>query len=52
MGFGDQSVDQAADCMMRMYELFIGRDATLIEINPMTVDLLGRGTVFWVTSRL
>lgn len=44
MGFSEACLDQAADWMMRLYNLFIERDATMIEINPMSEDLLGRGT--------
>ena len=43
MGFSEACLDQAADWMMRLYNLFIERDATMIEINPMSEDLLGRG---------
>ena len=45
MGFGPATVDQAADVMMRLYDLFVTKDSTLIEINPMTEDLLGRGNI-------
>ncbi|KAK2566505.1 Succinate--CoA ligase [ADP-forming] subunit beta [Acropora cervicornis] len=37
MGFSEACLDQAADWMMRLYNLFIERDATMIEINPMIV---------------
>ena len=43
MGFSENCMDQAADWMLRLYDLFIERDATMIEINPMSEDLLGRG---------
>ena len=43
MGFGEACIDQASDWMIRLYELFIEKDATMIEINPMSEDLLGRG---------
>ncbi|EDO39934.1 predicted protein [Nematostella vectensis] len=42
MGFSPSCVDQAADWMMRMYDIFMSRDAVLLEINPMSEDLLGR----------
>ncbi|XP_020602021.1 succinate--CoA ligase [ADP-forming] subunit beta, mitochondrial-like [Orbicella faveolata] len=42
MGFSESCADQAGEWILRLYDLFIGRDATLIEINPMTEDLLGR----------
>lgn len=43
MGFSEGCADQAGEWILRLYDLFIERDATLIEINPMTEDLLGRG---------
>ena len=43
MGFSEACIDQASDWMIRLYELFIEKDATMIEINPMSEDLLGRG---------
>ena len=43
MGFSKQCVDQAADWMIRLYDLFIEKDAVMVEINPMSEDLLGRG---------
>lgn len=45
MGFSKQCVDQAADWMIRLYDLFIEKDAVMIEINPMSEDLLGRGII-------
>ena len=32
------AVDDAAEEMMRLYNLFIDRDATMIEINPMALS--------------
>ena len=43
MGFSESCADQAADFIVRLYDLFIEKDATLIEINPMSEDVLGRG---------
>lgn len=43
MGFSESCADQAAVWIVRLYDLFIEKDATLIEINPMSEDLLGRG---------
>ena len=45
MGFSKQCVDQAADWMIRLYDLFIEKDAVMVEINPMSEDLLGRGII-------
>ena len=45
MGFSESCVPSAADTMMKLYQIFIEKDALLIEINPMAEDSLGRGTV-------
>ncbi|KAJ7353931.1 beta' subunit [Desmophyllum pertusum] len=42
MGFSEGCAEQAGEWIVRLYDLFIEKDATLIEINPMTEDLLGR----------
>ena len=42
MGFSDDSRVEAADYITKMYNLFIEKDATLIEINPMCEDSDGR----------
>jgi succinyl-CoA synthetase beta subunit len=34
---------QAADNMIKLYNLFIEKDGTLLEINPMTEDATGEG---------
>ncbi|KAG9070077.1 beta' subunit [Linnemannia hyalina] len=36
MGFTPKCVDQATDKMIKLYELFMEQDATMVEINPMT----------------
>ncbi|KAG0302888.1 beta' subunit [Dissophora globulifera] len=35
MGFTPKCVDQATDTMIKLYELFMSKDATMVEINPM-----------------
>ncbi|KAG0325327.1 Succinate--CoA ligase [ADP-forming] subunit beta, mitochondrial [Dissophora globulifera] len=35
MGFTPRCVDQATDTMIKLYELFMSKDATMVEINPM-----------------
>jgi succinyl-CoA synthetase beta subunit len=45
MGFSPACIEQAAEWIMSMYKVFIERDAVLLEINPMSEDLFGRGTV-------
>ncbi|XP_046853113.1 succinate--CoA ligase [ADP-forming] subunit beta, mitochondrial-like [Xenia sp. Carnegie-2017] len=42
MGFSESCVPAAADAMMKLYQIFIDKDALLIEINPMAEDSLGR----------
>lgn len=36
MGFPEHSVDQAASVIKKLYKIFIERDATQIEINPLS----------------
>lgn len=43
MGFSQQCIPSAADTIMKLYQIFIEKDALLIEINPMAEDSLGRG---------
>ncbi|KAF9427817.1 Succinate--CoA ligase [ADP-forming] subunit beta, mitochondrial, partial [Entomortierella beljakovae] len=35
MGFTRKCVEEATDTMMKIYDLFIKKDATMVEINPM-----------------
>ncbi|KAI9209759.1 ATP-grasp domain-containing protein [Polychytrium aggregatum] len=35
IGFQGKSIDQAADTIERLYKLFLEKDATMIEINPL-----------------
>jgi succinyl-CoA synthetase beta subunit len=41
MGFTDECKKQAQDIIMKLYNLFVRSDATLIEINPMAEDVNG-----------
>uniref|UniRef100_A0A7N4P8N0 succinate--CoA ligase (ADP-forming) n=1 Tax=Sarcophilus harrisii TaxID=9305 RepID=A0A7N4P8N0_SARHA len=41
MGFPSNLVDSAAENMMKLYELFLKYDATMVEINPMVEDADG-----------
>ncbi|XP_029458735.1 succinate--CoA ligase [ADP-forming] subunit beta, mitochondrial isoform X2 [Rhinatrema bivittatum] len=41
MGFPPNLLDDAADCMIKLYDLFLKYDATMIEINPMVEDSSG-----------
>ena len=41
MGFHAASHEQAVDLMMKMYKVFIEKDASMIEINPMIEDATG-----------
>lgn len=43
MGFPAALVDEAAHNMIKLYNLFIQRDASMVEINPMVEDSSGVG---------
>lgn len=43
MGFPAALVDAAAHNMIKLYNLFIQRDASMLEINPMVEDSSGIG---------
>lgn len=45
MGFPANLVDEAAENMIKIYNLFIKFDATMVEINPMVEDSTGIGKV-------
>lgn len=45
MGFPPNLVDEAAENMIKLYNLFLKYDATMIEINPMVEDASGVGNV-------
>lgn len=42
LGFHPDAVNQAADIMRRIYEVFIKKDGAMIEINPMIEDASGK----------
>ncbi|XP_017158684.1 succinyl-CoA ligase [ADP-forming] subunit beta, mitochondrial [Poecilia reticulata] len=43
MGFPDALVDEAAENMIKLYNVFIKYDASMLEINPMVEDSSGVG---------
>lgn len=45
MGFPPNVVDSAAENMVKLYNLFLKYDATMVEINPMVEDSDGAGKV-------
>lgn len=45
MGFPANVVDSAAENMVKLYNLFLKYDATMVEINPMVEDSDGVGNV-------
>ena len=45
MGFAPHCVEPAADFFMKMYNLFIDKDITMLEINPLTEISTGEGKV-------
>lgn len=44
MGFPAALVNEAAQNMVKLYNLFIEYDASMVEINPMVEDSSGLGT--------
>ncbi|CAH1781181.1 unnamed protein product, partial [Owenia fusiformis] len=42
MGFPANCIEETADYIMRLYDIFIKHDATLIEINPIAEDASGK----------
>lgn len=44
MGFPAALVNEAAENMIKLYNLFIKYDASMVEINPMVEDSSGIGT--------
>uniref|UniRef100_A0ACB8GEQ0 Beta' subunit n=1 Tax=Sphaerodactylus townsendi TaxID=933632 RepID=A0ACB8GEQ0_9SAUR len=45
MGFPANLINEAAENMIKIYDLFIKFDATMVEINPMVEDSTGIGKV-------
>lgn len=43
IGFTPKCVADAAATMRKLYKLFIEKDATMVEINPMAESALGEG---------
>ena len=44
MGVAEGSVDRAAELLNNLYSMFMGVDATLVEINPLAETPNGEGT--------
>lgn len=44
MGFPPALINEAAENMIKLYNLFIKYDASMLEINPMVEDSSGMGT--------
>jgi succinyl-CoA synthetase beta subunit len=42
LGFHPDAVEQAADIMKRIYEVFVKNDGSMVEINPMIEDASGQ----------
>jgi len=42
LGFHPDTINQAADIMKKIYEVFIKKDGSMIEINPMIEDASGK----------
>ena len=44
MGFpSDEKIEQAAEIILKLYQIFMQHDATLLEINPMVESTDGKG---------
>lgn len=52
MGFPPNIVDSAAENMVKLYNLFLKYDATMVEINPMVEDSDGSGKVSFFNQTL
>ena len=52
MGFPAYILDSAAENMVKLYNLFLKYDATMVEINPMVEDADGEGSVSSVRCRV
>jgi succinyl-CoA synthetase beta subunit len=50
LGFSSKALDGAADIMIKLYNLFIERDATMVEINPMAETQDSQGNLFHFVS--
>jgi succinyl-CoA synthetase beta subunit len=50
MGFSQDSLDEAVNNILRLYKLFIEKDCTLLEINPIAEDHDGK--VYCMDSKL
>lgn len=44
MGFPEALINEAAESMIKLYNLFMKYDASMVEINPMVEDSSGIGT--------
>lgn len=45
MGFPAALINEAAENMLKLYDVFIKYDASMVEINPMVEDASGIGTL-------
>lgn len=43
MGFSPKVQEQAADTFLKLYKIFMEKDATMVEINPMSEVSTGDG---------
>ena len=50
MGFGPHCVESAANIFTKLYNLFIEKDCTLVEINPLTEISSGEGMTYFTTN--
>lgn len=43
LGFSETSIDEAADMITKLYNVFINKDASMVEINPFVEEMSGKG---------
>jgi succinyl-CoA synthetase beta subunit len=48
LGFSPKAQDGAADIMQKLYKLFVEKDSTMVEINPMAETKEGQGNLLMV----
>ncbi len=48
MGFPPALINKAAENMLKLYDVFIKYDASMLEINPMVEDSSGIGTLHFI----
>lgn len=50
LGFSSVAIDSAAETFLNLYKLFIEKDATQAEINPLVEDSEHQGKCVWIVN--